>query len=404
AEAGAVVLQQGRVVAQQLVGAQQQFGEVDQAGAVAALLVQLVGAAHGLGPRVVDRLDVLRAAALVLLRVDPPGDLAWREAALVQLQLLHHALDQALLVVAVEHLEGFGQLRLVPVQAQQAMGDAVEGTDPHAAAAVAQLQVGARAHLAGGLVGEGDREDPVRRHAQDFIEPGDAVGEDAGLAGAGTGQHEVMAGRGRDGLALGAVEAVEKVGDIHGRILRVRGAQAVRRVPAVHAPGPAAGEAEAAPACVRAGFRGYMNDEGPPCGGPPAFLSRAVAAGGRTAQWLPCSRLWLLWVISLSVQAMPMADRMNTIWMMVCHSTPSVVSALQRAAPTLEAAVATSSGGQNGRPLRVPAAMKVFSRWIEEMPMIAIASFTFSTEALTWLSHSGWSGWPSRPRRETKVS
>ena len=48
--------------------------------------------------------------------------------------------------------------------------------------------------------------------------------------------------------------------------------------------------------------------------------------------------------------------------------------------------------------------MKVFSRWIDEMPMIAVASFTFSTEAFTCDSHSGWSGWPSRYRRETKVS
>ena len=52
----------------------------------------------------------------------------------------------------------------------------------------------------------------------------------------------------------------------------------------------------------------------------------------------------------------------------------------------------------------MPTSMNVLSRWIELMPMIAIASFTFSTLALTWLSHSGWSGWPSRSRRDTKVS
>ena len=34
----------------------------------------------------------------------------------------------------------------------------------------------------------------------------------------------------------------------------------------------------------------------------------------------------------------------------------------------------------------------------------AVASFTFSTLAFTCESHSGWSGWPSRRRRETKVS
>src|SRR5690606_24261853 len=327
------------------------------------------------------------------------------------LQLLHHALDQALLVVAVQHLERFRQPGLAPVQAQQAVGDAVEGADPHAAAAVAQLQVGTGAHLAGGLVGEGDRQDPVRGHAQHLVQPGDAVGEDAGLAGTGTGQHEVVAGRGRDGLALCAIEAIEKVGDIHARILRRPAAQAVR-----HGMSHVAfrvGQPVRAGASVAA-------DRGPPGRARRQRTKKRAAqrrplgcctCAGHAAprveprpQWAACSRLWLVWVISLSVQAMPMADRMNTIWMMVCHSTPSVVSALQRAAPTLEAAVATSSGGQNGRPLRVPAAMKVFSRWIEEMPMIAIASFTLSTEALTWLSHSGWSGWPSRPRRETKVS
>ena len=52
----------------------------------------------------------------------------------------------------------------------------------------------------------------------------------------------------------------------------------------------------------------------------------------------------------------------------------------------------------------VLAPMKVFSRWMDEMPMIAMASFTFSTLALTWLSHSGWSGCFSSPMRETKVS
>ena len=46
-----------------------------------------------------------------------------------------------------------------------------------------------------------------------------------------------------------------------------------------------------------------------------------------------------------------------------------------------------------GRPI-VPMSMNVFNRWIELMPMIAMASFTLNTLALTWLSHSGWSGWP----------
>jgi hypothetical protein len=52
----------------------------------------------------------------------------------------------------------------------------------------------------------------------------------------------------------------------------------------------------------------------------------------------------------------------------------------------------------------VLALMKVFRRWIDEMPMIAVDSLILSTPALTCDSHSGWSGWPSRSSRETKVS
>ena len=50
------------------------------------------------------------------------------------------------------------------------------------------------------------------------------------------------------------------------------------------------------------------------------------------------------------------------------------------------------------------ALMKVFSRWIDEMPMIAVASLTLSTLAFTCDSHSGWSGWPSSRIRDTNVS
>ncbi len=158
----------------------------------------------------------------VLLRVDPPGDLPRREACLVQFQRLHHALDQALLVVAVQHLEAFRQPGVLPVQAQQAVGDAVEGAHPHAARLAAELPGDARAHLAGRLVGEGHREDAVHRHAVHLVQPGDAVGQHAGLAGTGAGEDEIVARRGGHGLALGRVQPVEEVGDIHGGILPAR--------------------------------------------------------------------------------------------------------------------------------------------------------------------------------------
>jgi regulator of protease activity HflC (stomatin/prohibitin superfamily) len=66
----------------------------------------------------------------------------------------------------------------------------------------------------------------------------------------------------------------------------------------------------------------------------------------------------------------PSAETTKTEWIMVCHMMPvSVKAAL-------------------GEP-RLPASMNVRSRWIEEMPTIAMASLIFSTLAFTWLSHSG---------------
>ena len=184
---------------------QQQFGEIHQPGAVATFLVQQVGAAQGVGPRVIAWLDMLGAAAFVLLRIDPPGDLARRETAFVQFHLLHHALDQAQLVVGIQHLETFRQLGLLPMHAQETMGQPMESANPHATAAIAQLRIGAVAHFAGCLVGEGDREDAVHRHAVHFIQPRNAMGEHTGLAGACTGQHKVMPGRSGNRFALRGV-------------------------------------------------------------------------------------------------------------------------------------------------------------------------------------------------------
>src|SRR3546814_4834907 len=61
AEALPVVRQQRRRVAQHLVRAQQDLGEVDQPGTVAALLVQRVALEHHVRPFIAIGLDVLRS-------------------------------------------------------------------------------------------------------------------------------------------------------------------------------------------------------------------------------------------------------------------------------------------------------------------------------------------------------
>ncbi|EMH76398.1 hypothetical protein EHI8A_126200 [Entamoeba histolytica HM-1:IMSS-B] len=181
-EAPLVVFQQAGIVAPQIQGAQQQLGEVDHPGAGAGRLVGFVDAAHGAEEEIAGGLDVLRSQAFVLLAVDEPLRLACRPALLVEAQFADHPLDDALLVVAVEDLEILRQPRFLPVRAQQAVGQAVEGADPHALRTHAEQLLDAVAHLGGGLVGEGHREDGVRRGPFDLDQPGDAVHQHPGLA------------------------------------------------------------------------------------------------------------------------------------------------------------------------------------------------------------------------------
>ena len=215
----AVVGEQAVVSEEQLVRAQQQFGEVDQAGALALFFVGLVNIDQAARQRIAFALEIRRPLAFVLGAIDEPGRLARRKARLVEAERGDRALDQALLVVAVEDLEGLRQPGLAPVLAQQAMSDAVESADRQPARAqqrgAFEQRLCARAHLARGLVGEGDREYRPRRGALDFEQPADAMGEHARLAGAGAGENEVVSERRADRFALGRVEIVEQIRNIH---------------------------------------------------------------------------------------------------------------------------------------------------------------------------------------------
>ena len=211
----AVVLQHVGPVAPQFMGAQQQLGEIHAARAFAGGLVGGVDADHLAPPKVAAVFEVLGAAPLVLLFVDEPLRLARRPLGIVQVELADHPLHQAELIVAVEDLEALWQVGLLPVGTQQAVGQAVEGAHPHAAHGIAEQLLDARAHLPRRLVGEGDREDAPGRDPLHLDQPGDAVHQHPGLAGAGAGEHQGGAGWRGDRLALGCVEAIEYCGYIH---------------------------------------------------------------------------------------------------------------------------------------------------------------------------------------------
>ena len=115
------------------------------------------------------------------------------------------------------------EVEAVGVLAQQAGAEAVEGADPDAAAGHEGLD--ALAHLAGGLVGEGDGEDVAGPDAL-LEQVGDAAGDDARLAAAGAGQDEQRPFDVRDGLALGVGQVGEQVARGHRRLLRGRAGRA----------------------------------------------------------------------------------------------------------------------------------------------------------------------------------
>jgi hypothetical protein len=190
-EALLIVRQQARVIAPQVEGAQQQFGEVDDAGAQAGGLVGFIDAAHGGQEQVAAGLNVLRTQTFVFLPVDEPLGLTGRPALFVQAELADHPLDQALLVVAVENLEGLAQPGFLPVRPQQAVRQAVEGADPHAGRVDAQQLLDAMTHLGSGLVGEGHRQDGVGRGVFDLDQPGDTVHQHSGFTGTSTGQDQL---------------------------------------------------------------------------------------------------------------------------------------------------------------------------------------------------------------------
>ena len=154
-----VMGQQIRVIAPEFVGAQQQLAEIHQSAALAFLLIDRVD----LPVLALNRLAVVgqigRALEFILATVDEAGHLWRRPLFLIQIQAAQHPLEQPGLIIAVENLESARQAGFLPVLAQQAVGDAVKGADPQPTDGLVQHFFHPTAHLGGGLVGEGDRQD-----------------------------------------------------------------------------------------------------------------------------------------------------------------------------------------------------------------------------------------------------
>jgi hypothetical protein len=137
------------------VGPQQQFGEVDEPTAATDLLVGLVQRDQFAAIRVALVVQVLGSETLVFLRIDEPLDLLGHPAAVVDLEVLEQALDQAQLVIRIDDLEILWQHGFPPVAAQHAMREAVKRADPEVLDRELEQALDALAHLRGRLVREG---------------------------------------------------------------------------------------------------------------------------------------------------------------------------------------------------------------------------------------------------------
>ena len=158
-EALAVVVQHLHMVAQQFVTAQQQFGEVHHARLAAARFIFLVDADELPARRVAVILQVLRALTFIFTAINEISDLTWHPAGVVEAHFFQNFFHQPLLVIRIENLEGLRQLGFAPMNAQQAMRQAMEGADPEILHAHLQQRFHAAAHFGRRLVGEGNRED-----------------------------------------------------------------------------------------------------------------------------------------------------------------------------------------------------------------------------------------------------
>ncbi len=192
-------------------GPQQQVVEVHRVGFQHPALVERVGLPHHLLERRALHLPVGLGVHERVLGVGDPRLHGPRRVALrVHLQLVEAALHHAPGVGLVVDREALRVAEPLGLQAKQAGAGGVEGHHPHPPLDPADQAGDPFAHLLRRLVGEGDREDLVRARLAGREQPGDAVGEHAGLARPCPGEDQQRPLAVGDGVSLGAVQPGEQ--------------------------------------------------------------------------------------------------------------------------------------------------------------------------------------------------
>ena len=158
------------------------------------------------------RRELRRRHHAVLRRRDERLHRARREQLGGMAALVHQALDQAQPVVLVVDGETPGEAEQLRLAAEQSRGERVERTDPETRGIAPEQPADPLLHLSRGLVGEGDRKDPVGRHPVPVDQAGDPGGEDARLPRPRAGEHQQGTVHVLHGLPLRRIQGERQLG------------------------------------------------------------------------------------------------------------------------------------------------------------------------------------------------
>ncbi len=233
---------------------QQQVAEV---AGVQRRQPRLIGGVQGLAlavGKVLAGRKLFGRPAAVLPVIDQPRQRARRPAFGVDIGGLEQLFQQPLLVVRVQDGEGRFQPDDFGMTTQDLGGDRVEGAEPAQTLGGRADQMGdPLAHLARGLVGEGDDQQLPRTRATGGEDVGESRRQDASLASACAGEHQHWPLRGFDGLPLFGIQSRQIVGRL------MRDAARTARAGEVGDAGSGQGVGQAKALGVDAGFENIMS-------------------------------------------------------------------------------------------------------------------------------------------------
>ena len=212
----AVGLEDVRKVFQQVVGQKDEIVEVDEVigaelGFVGSKQPPLSRRVWGIGVFPDDALHPLEMPERI------------RHAALLPAQFREGPMEDDALQLLVGHGEARGETGPAMMRPQDADAELVKGPHPRSLR-TRQGSLEARRHLFGGLVREGEGENPIRGDAADVGEVADAFRQDQRLPGAGARKDEHRTDRGGHGRELFRIQGHGvriRVLEMHGSVVNI---------------------------------------------------------------------------------------------------------------------------------------------------------------------------------------